>query len=161
MKQRCNGWHTAGGRIMKLRRLLLVAMLASGVHTLAQADNKKETSPPAKADTDWPIFRGNPLQTGVAGAPSSTFTGSSKPRTRSKDQPPSPTALSILARWMEASMLSIWPPENQSGPTKRVRLREGRVFTTARSLSETRMGYSIASMQILARNSGPTTPAAR
>src|SRR5438876_654449 len=59
----------AGGRIMKLRRLLLVAMLASAVHTLAQADNKKETSPPAKADTDWPIFRGNPLQTGVAGAP--------------------------------------------------------------------------------------------
>jgi outer membrane protein assembly factor BamB len=54
---------------MKLRRLLLVAMLASAVHTSAQADNKKETSPPAKADTDWPIFRGNPLQTGVAGAP--------------------------------------------------------------------------------------------
>ncbi len=54
---------------MKRRRLLLVAMLASAVHTWAQADNKKETSPPAKADTDWSIFRGNPLQTGVAGAP--------------------------------------------------------------------------------------------
>jgi outer membrane protein assembly factor BamB len=55
---------------MKLTRLMLVAILASAVQTLAQsADNKKEPSPPSKAASDWPIFRGNALQTGVAGAP--------------------------------------------------------------------------------------------
>src|SRR6266851_3879083 len=42
--------------------LLLPALLVTG-------DSKKDTGLAQKASSDWPIFRGNSLQTGMAGSP--------------------------------------------------------------------------------------------
>jgi outer membrane protein assembly factor BamB len=47
---------------------LLVPFLACTIPIFGHADNKKEAGSGSKPDGDWPIFRGNALQTGVAPA---------------------------------------------------------------------------------------------
>lgn len=48
---------------------LIEILLISGPTPVSSADNEKDTKPARKIDTGWPTFRGNPLQTGVAGSP--------------------------------------------------------------------------------------------
>jgi len=49
---------------------VLAALLIMAIQSLGDSgDNKKETTSASKATSGWPIFRGNPLQTGTARAP--------------------------------------------------------------------------------------------
>jgi outer membrane protein assembly factor BamB len=50
------------------RKTLLAACVLSLPALLVAEDRKKDSGPTEKTRTDWPIFRGNPLQTGVAGS---------------------------------------------------------------------------------------------
>src|SRR2546428_9232173 len=51
-----------GRLILLIARVLLLPVL------VLAGDNDKEPGPAEKTKQDWPIFRGNPLQTGVAGS---------------------------------------------------------------------------------------------
>ena len=119
-------------------------LLACVWPAIARCKRRRKAPSGREQPADWPVFRGNALQTGVADGQAAGQAGAavdvSRPRTASRAPRPWSAASSMSARWTNTSTPSTSTPASRSGSTRPARSRRPRRCTTAWSTSATRDG---------------------